>query len=88
MTPLQKSFITDCLWDKYENCDRLFDVESLAEFCTELDLEELGQVFIKAYKLDFAKWKEEFDLKMNGGEPKRTDWGAWFDEQSKNFLFI
>jgi hypothetical protein len=53
-----------------------------------LDLEDLGQVFIKKYKLDFAIWKEDFELKMNGGRPNTTDWGAWFDEQSKNFLFI
>jgi len=88
MTPLQKDFIIDCLWDKYEKCDRLSDVKSLAEFCAELDLEDLGEVFIKTYKLDFAKWKEEFELKMNEGRPNTTDWGDWFDEQSKNFLFI
>lgn len=58
MTQIQKSFITDCLWDKFEKCDMLSDVESLAEFCTELDLEELGQSFIKQWKKDWQDWME------------------------------
>jgi hypothetical protein len=59
MTPLQKEFITDCLWDKYEKCDRFSDVESLAEFCEELDLEYLGQQFIKQFKGDFGIWVDD-----------------------------
>ena len=56
MTPIQKEFITDCLWDKFEKCDMLVEVESLAEFCDELGCEELGDIFVKQWKDDFAKW--------------------------------
>jgi hypothetical protein len=59
MTPLQKEFITDCLWNKFENCDRFSDVESLAEFCTELDLEDLGQAFIKQWHEDWLNWVDD-----------------------------
>jgi hypothetical protein len=59
MTPIQKQYITDCLWDKYEKCDRLSDVEFLAEFCTELDLEYLGEAFIKQWKKEWAEWVAE-----------------------------
>ena len=63
MTPIQKEFITDCLWDKFEKCDMLNEVESLAEFCTELDIEQLGQIFVKQWKEDFALWiQEQADL--------------------------
>jgi len=59
MIPIQKQYITDCLWSKFEKCDRLSDVESLAEFCTELDLEDLGEAFIKQWKKEWAEWVAE-----------------------------
>ena len=59
MTPLQKEFITDCLWDKFEKCDKLPEVESLAEFCTELDLEYLGEVFVNQWHEDWLNWVDD-----------------------------
>jgi hypothetical protein len=59
MTPAQKEFITDCLWDKFEKCDKLPEVESLAEFCTELDLEYLGEVFVNNWHEDWLNWVDD-----------------------------